>query len=206
MTVSSETEGADAFAFDAENRERLDRVIGRYPQGRENSAVIPALDFAQRQNGGWLSTTAIEHVAACLEMPKIRVLEVATFYSMFNLKPVGRHFVQVCRTTPCWLRGSDALTAAAEAATGCGLGESSEDGVFTLVEVECLGACCNAPMVQINDDFYEDLTPEKLTELLEAMKRGETPKPGPQNGRKGSEPVGEWTSLTDVPAAPAGAD
>ncbi len=203
MTLTSEAEGTAVFSFNTENRERLDRVIGRYPQGRENSAVIPALDFAQRQNGGWLSQAAIEHVAACLEMPKIRVLEVATFYSMFNLKPVGRHFVQVCRTTPCWLRGSDELTTAAKAATGCGLGESSEDGSFTLVEVECLGACCNAPMVQINDDFYEDLTPEKLTELLEAMKRGETPTPGPQAGRKGSEPVGEWTSLTDVPGAPA---
>lgn len=207
MTTEAGNEGAGEFCFNAENIGRLDTIIGRYPEGRGNSAVIPALDIAQRQNGGWLSQAAIEHVAGYLEMPKIRVLEVATFYSMFNLKPVGRHFVQVCRTTPCWLRGSDELTQAATAVAGCGLGENSEDGLLTVVEVECLGACCNAPMVQINDDYYEDLTPEKLTELLEAMKRGETPKPGPQSGRKGSEPVGEWTSLTDLPSpTPAGAE
>ncbi len=204
---ASEAEETSAFGFSAENKERLDRIIGRYPAGRENSAVIPALDLAQRQNGGWLSKAAIEHVATYLSMPKIRVLEVATFYSMFNLKPVGRHFVQVCRTTPCWLRGSDELAETAKAVAGCGLGESSDDGMFTVVEVECLGACCNAPMVQINDDYYEDLTAETFRALLEALKRGETPKPGPQNGRKGSEPVGEWTSLTDLPDLPrAGAE
>ncbi len=200
MTMEAGNGAGGAFAFNAENVERLDKIISHYPEGRGSSAVIAALDLAQRQNGGWLPLAAIEHVAGTLGMPKIRVLEVATFYSMFNLKPVGRYFVQVCRTTPCWLRGSDDLTKAAIAAAGCGLGENSEDGLLTVVEVECLGACCNAPMVQINDDYYEDLTPEKLTELLEAMKRGETPKPGPQTGRKGSEPVGEWTSLTDLPS------
>ena len=122
-----------------------------------------------------------------LGMANIRVLEVATFYTMFNLTPVGKYFVQLCGTTPCWLRGSDDLRAAAKEVTGCGLGESSEDGLFTVVEVECLGACCNAPMVQINDDYYEDLTAENFRGVLEALKRGETPAPGSQTGRAGSE-------------------
>jgi len=128
-------------------------------------------------------------------MAKIRALEVATFYSMFNLEPVGKNFVQICRTTPCWLRGSDDLRCTARDVTGCDLGESSDDGQFTVVEVECLGACCNAPMVQINDDYFEDLTPESFRSVLEALQRGEQPQPGSQAGRNGSEPVGGLTSL-----------
>jgi NADH dehydrogenase (ubiquinone) flavoprotein 2 len=191
---------SDGFAFDDVYRQRAETIVARYPDGRQQSAVIPLLDLAQRQAGGWLPTEAIEHVADYLDMPKIRVLEVASFYSMFNLEPVGKNFVQLCRTTPCWLRGSDDLRAVAKDVTGCGLGETSADGMFTVVEVECLGACCNAPMVQINDEYYEDLTAESFKGVLEALKRGETPAPGPQNGRKGSEPVGGLTSLTGSPA------
>lgn len=187
---------SETFAFNAEFEARAQTIIGRYPEGRQQSAVIPLLDLAQRQAGGWLPTHVIEYVASYLDMPKIRVLEVASFYSMFNLEPVGEHFVQLCRTTPCWLRGSDDLRAAAKEVTGCGLGETSEDGKFTVVEVECLGACCNAPMVQINDDYYEDLTAESFKSLLEALKRGEKPEPGSVVGRNGSEPEGGLTTLT----------
>ena len=187
---------SETFAFNAEYEARAQTIIGRYPEGRQQSAVIPLLDLAQRQAGGWLPTHVIEYVASYLEMPKIRVLEVASFYSMFNLEPVGEHFIQLCRTTPCWLRGSDDLRAAAKEVTGCGLGETSEDGKFTVVEVECLGACCNAPMVQINDDYYEDLTAENFKSVLEALKRGEKPEPGSAVGRNGSEPEGGLTTLT----------
>lgn len=187
---------SETFAFNAEYEARAQTIIGRYPEGRQQSAVIPLLDLAQRQAGGWLPTHVIEYVASYLEMPKIRVLEVASFYSMFNLEPVGEHFIQLCRTTPCWLRGSDDLRAAAKEVTGCGLGETSEDGKFTVVEVECLGACCNAPMVQINDDYYEDLTAESFKSVLEALERGEKPEPGSVVGRNGSEPEGGPTTLT----------
>ena len=187
---------SEAFAFNAETEARAQTIIARYPEGRQQSAVIPLLDLAQRQAGGWLPTEVIEYVAAYLDMPKIRVLEVATFYSMFNLEPVGKNFIQLCRTTPCWLRGSDDLRAVAKDVTGCGLGETSDDGLFTVVEVECLGACCNAPMVQINDDYYEDLTAENFKGVLEALKRGEDPKAGSQSGRTGSEPDGGLTTLT----------
>lgn len=187
---------SDAFAFDDTYRARAETIVARYPVGRQQSAVIPLLDLAQRQAGGWLPTEAIEYVASYLGMPKIRVLEVATFYSMFNLEPVGINFIQLCRTTPCWLRGSDDLRAVAKEVTGCELGETSDDGAFTVVEVECLGACCNAPMVQINDDYYEDLTADSFKAVLETLKRGETPETGSQSGRKGSEPTGELTSLT----------
>lgn len=187
---------SETFAFNAEYEARAQTIIGRYPEGRQQSAVIPLLDLAQRQAGGWLPTEVIEFVASYLGMPKIRVLEVASFYSMFNLEPVGRNFVQLCRTTPCWLRGSDDLRAAAKDVTGCGLGETSDDGLFTVVEVECLGACCNAPMVQINDDYYEDLTADSFKTILESLKRGETPEPGSRAGRKGSEPEDGLTTLT----------
>lgn len=187
---------SETFAFNAEYEARAQTIIARYPEGRQQSAVIPLLDLAQRQAGGWLPTDVLEYVASYLEMPKIRVLEVASFYSMFNLEPVGENFVQLCRTTPCWLRGSDDLRAAAKEVTGCGLGETSPDGKFTVVEVECLGACCNAPMVQINDDYYEDLTAESFKSVLEALKRGEAPDPGSVVGRTGSEPEGGLTTLT----------
>lgn len=187
---------SDTFAFDDVYSARAETIVARYPEGRQQSAVIPLLDLAQRQAGGWLPTEVIEYVADYLDMPKIRVLEVASFYSMFNLEPVGKNFVQLCRTTPCWLRGSDDLRAVAKDVTGCGLGETSADGQFTVVEVECLGACCNAPMVQINDEYYEDLTAESFKVVLEALKRGETPDVGSQAGRTGSEPASGLTTLT----------
>jgi len=180
----------ESFAFTAENRARADRYIARYPAGRQASAVLALLDLAQRQNDGWLSRAAMEHVAAVLEMPPIRVYEIGTFYSMFNLKPVGKHHIQVCRTTPCWLRGADDLTGACKRKLGIGLKERTADGLFSLVEVECLGACVNAPVIQINDDFYEDLDPVLLEAVLDALARGQTPAIGSQIGRQGGAPVG----------------
>ena len=198
-TTSYQRGEDDGFAFDAETRARAERIIARYPEGRQASAVIPLLDLAQRQNGGWLSKAAIEHVAAVLEMAPIRVHEVVSFYTMFYDKPVGKHLVQVCRTTPCWLRGSDSLTGACLKKLGTRLGQTSEDGLFTVIEVECLGACANAPMVQINDDYYEDLTAERMTAILDDLAAGKTVETGPQTGRRGSAPDGEATCLTDVP-------
>jgi NADH-quinone oxidoreductase E subunit len=190
------------FLFTAENRERAERIIARYPKGRQHSAVIPLLDLAQRQNGGWLSHEAIAYVAELLQMAPIRALEVATFYTMFNLKPVGRHLIQVCRTTPCWLRGSDELTHACLSKLGIGMKEVTPDGLFSVMEVECLGACVNAPVVQVNDDLYEDLDPARMEALIEAFARGEKPPHGSQTGRMNSAPEGTWTTLTEtVPAA-----
>lgn len=199
--VTAMTEQPANFAFDAANAEKARKIIARYPAGRQASAVLPLLDMAQRQAGGWLPRAAMDHVAGVLEMAPIRVYEVATFYSMFNLKPVGKHHVQICRTTPCWLRGSDALRKVCETKLGVGLKQVTEDGLFSISEVECLGACCNAPMVQINDDFYEDLTPENFGRLLDALKRGEDPKAGSQEGRRGSEPKERHTLLEEKRSA-----
>jgi NADH dehydrogenase (ubiquinone) flavoprotein 2 len=185
----------ESFEFTGDALAQAERIVARYPEGRQQSAVIPLLDLAQRECGGWLPTAAIEHIADYLGMAKIRVLEVASFYTMFNLQPVGKNLVQLCRTTPCWLRGSDNLRDTARDVTGCGVGETSEDGLFTVVEVECLGACCNAPMVQINDLYYEDLTTDSFREVLETIKRGEMPKSGSQAGRVGSEPVDGLSTL-----------
>ncbi len=189
------------FAFTAENEAQAKVIIGRYPPGRQQSAIIPLLDMAQRQVGaetgtqGWLPVPVIEYVAAYLNMPYMRAYEVATFYTMFNLRPVGRYHVQVCGTTPCMLRGSDDVLAACYA-RGMKKGGTTADGLFTLTEVECLGACANAPMVQINDDNYEDLTFESTTAVLDALARGEAPRPGPQVARQTSAPVGGPTTLT----------
>jgi len=191
------------FAFTHENEAQAKVIVGRYPPGRQHSAIIPLLDLAQRQVGaetqtqGWLPVPVIEYVAAYLNMPYIRAYEVATFYTMFNLAPVGRFHLQVCGTTPCMLRGSDDLFAACEA-KGLTKGGTTEDGLFTLNEVECLGACANAPMVQINDDNYEDLTFDTMTAILEALARGETPKPGPQVDRQTSCPEGGPTTLPEM--------
>jgi NADH-quinone oxidoreductase subunit E len=191
------------FAFTAENEAKAKVIVGRYPPGRQQSAIIPLLDMAQRQVGaetqtqGWLPVPVIEYVAAYLGMPYMRALEVATFYTMFNLRPVGRYHVQVCGTTPCMLRGSDDVLAACYA-KGMKKGGTTPDGLFTLTEVECLGACANAPMVQINDDNYEDLSFESTTAVLEALARGETPKPGPQVNRQTSAPEGGPTTLTKM--------
>jgi len=194
----------DNFQFTESSKIRCEEIISRYPDGRKQSAVIPVLDLAQRQCGGWLPTSAIEHISEYLDMPKIRVLEVASFYSMFNLKPVGKYFIQLCRTTPCWLRGSNNLRDIAIETTGCELGETSKDGLFTLIEVECLGACCNAPMVQINDDYYEDLTSISFQNIIESLKQHNLPSTGSQLGRTGSEPASGLTSLTEKETSDVG--
>jgi NADH-quinone oxidoreductase subunit E len=192
-----------AFAWTADNAARARILVGRYPPGRQQSAVIPLLDLAQRQIGaetgtqGWLPIPVIEFVAVELGMPYIRAYEVATFYTMFNLAPVGRFHVQVCGTTPCLLRGSDDVLAACRA-RGLSKGHTTEDGLFTLNEVECLGACANAPMAQINDDNYEDLTFDSMTAILDAFANGETPAPGPQVERKTSCPEGGPTTLPEM--------
>jgi NADH-quinone oxidoreductase E subunit len=190
--------GGESFAFTAENRAKADAAIAKYPAGCQASAVLPLLDLAQRQNDGWISQAVMEHVAELLDMASIRVYEVATFYTMLNLEPVGRHHVQLCRTTPCWLRGSDALRDACRDELGIGLGETTEDGLFTVTEVECLGACVNAPMVQIDDHFYEDLEPARMKEILRALRAGDAPAPGPQTGRQTSAPASGPTTLTEL--------
>jgi NADH-quinone oxidoreductase subunit E len=183
-----------SFAFKPEFEPRIAREIGKYPAGRQASAVIAILWFGQEQ-AGWVSKPMIEDVARRLAMPFIRVLEVATFYTMFNLEPVGRYLVQICTTTPCWLRGSDEIVAACKKHIAPAQHTISADGAFSWMEVECLGACVNAPMLQIGRDFYEDLDGPITEKLLEAFRRGETPKPGPQNGRHSSEPIGGATTL-----------
>jgi len=185
-----------SFAFDAKHRSRIDFEIGKYPKGRQASAVIALLWLGQEQEG-WVSKPMIEEVGRLLDMPYIRVLEVATFYTMFNLEPVGKHLVQVCTTTPCWLRGSDDVVAACKKHISPNEKTVSADGVFSWMEVECLGACVNAPMLQIGKDFYEDLDGPKTEALLNAFRAGQTPKPGPQNGRHTSEPEGGALTLTD---------
>ena len=179
---------SNTFEWSEENFSKVKTIIDKYPSGKQQSAVIPVLDLAQRQNNGCLTKNIIEKVAETLSMSFIRVMEVASFYSMFNLEPVGKNFIQICRTTPCWLRGSDKLLEVAKNVTGCNLGETSKDDKFTLVEVECLGACCNAPMIQINDDYYEDLTEENFKHLLLKLKENEKISTGSQTGRQSSEP------------------
>jgi NADH-quinone oxidoreductase subunit E len=189
-----------AFDWTPANRKKAEVAIAKYPAGRQHSAVLPLLDLAQRQVGaetktqGWLPIPVLEFVAREIDMPFVRILEVATFYTMFNLAPVGRFHVQVCGTTPCMLRGSDDVF---EACYKRGLSKShtTDDGLFTLSEVECLGACANAPMVQINDDNYEDLTEASMGAILDALAVGKSPKSGPQVDRQTSCPDGGPTTL-----------
>ncbi len=187
----------ESFEFTPENEAWAATEIAKYPPGRQASAVLALLWRAQAQSGYWLSKPAIEKVARMLDMPKIRVLEVATFYSMFNLAPVGRYYVQLCGTTPCMLRGSEDIKAVLRQRIGES-GHVTADGLFSWNEVECLGACCNAPMVQINDDYYEDLTPQTFSHLLEDLAAGRPVRTGSQIGRMSSEPVGGLTSLTTL--------
>ena len=177
------------FEWSNENFKKISEIIKKYPTSRIQSAVIPLLDLAQRQNNGWLSKNSMEKVAETLSMSYIRVLEVATFYSMFNLEPIGKNFVQICRTTPCWLRGSDKLSKVAQEVCETNIGEKSDDEIFTVVEVECLGACCNAPMVQINDDYYEDLNVDSFLQIIDDLKAGKKIKIGSQTGRSCSAPA-----------------
>jgi NADH-quinone oxidoreductase subunit E len=194
----------ESFAFAAENLERAKRIIAKYPAGKQQSAVIPLLELAQRQHGNWLPIAAMECVAKMLEMAPIRVREVATFYTMFNLAPVGRHHVQVCTTTPCWLRGSDQVVEACRKKLGIEVGETTADGRFTLSEVECLAACVNAPMMQVNEDFYEDLDGNSTARILDQLMKGEKPKPGPQIKRQTSAAVG--AVIPQPQAKPGGSD
>jgi NADH-quinone oxidoreductase E subunit len=187
-----------SFAFTPENLERAKRIIAKYPPGKQQSAVMPLLDLAQRQHDNWLPIAAMEYIARMLEMAPIRVREVATFYTMYNLAPIGKDHVQVCTTTPCWLRGSDGIIEACEKRLGIKVGETTADRMFTLAEVECLGACVNAPMMQVGDDYYEDLTPETTVKVLDALARGEKPKPGNQSKRLTSSPEGGFTTLLDT--------
>jgi len=185
-----------SFAFSAENKARVEDRIAKYPQGRQASAVISALWIGQEQEG-WVSKPMIEQVAKMLDMPYIRVLEVATFYTMFKLAPAGEHVVQVCTTTPCWLRGSDEVVKACKKHIHEKPHTVSSDGKFSWEEVECLGACVNAPMMLIDKDTYEDLDGAKTGEIIEAIRRGDKPKTGSQIGRKSSEPLGGPTTLKE---------
>uniref|UniRef100_A0A224XVC3 Putative ubiquinone oxidoreductase ndufv2/24 kd subunit n=1 Tax=Panstrongylus lignarius TaxID=156445 RepID=A0A224XVC3_9HEMI len=189
------------FEFSPENMQRAKAIICIYPEGHERAAMIPLLDLAQRQHG-WLPISAMHAVADLLKLPKMRVYEVATFYTMFMRKPTGKYHVQVCTTTPCWLRGSDDILDCVKKELCLEVGETSKDMMFTLSEVECLGACVNAPMIQINDDYYEDLTPKDTKQILDELKAGVKPPPGPRNGRCAAEPVSGLTSLTSEPPGP----
>ncbi|BGP56155.1 hypothetical protein JCM8202_005921 [Rhodotorula sphaerocarpa] len=192
------------FKLSAENQKVAETIIAKYPPQYKKAAVIPLLEVAQKQNKGWTSISVMNHVAEVLEMPPMRVYEVASFYTMFNREPVGDHFIQICTTTPCMLGGcgSDKIVDAITSHLGVGLGETTPDKKFTLLEVECLGACSNAPMVQINDAFYEDLTPESIVKVLDDLAAGKQPKTGPLSERRGSEPNGPLTALTDIPKDP----
>jgi NADH-quinone oxidoreductase subunit E len=184
------------FAFSDENKKLVDQWIAKYPPGRQRSAVIAALWIGQEQEG-WVTKPMIEEVARILDMAVMRVLEVATFYTMFNLVPVGQYLVQVCTTTPCWLRGSDDVVAACKEHIGPHPGVISADGKFSWMEVECLGACVNAPVLQIGKDYYEDLDGPATERIFETLRRGETPNAGPQHGRHTSEPEGGALTLKD---------
>ena len=172
--------------------------IAKYPKGCQASAVMPLLDIAQRENGGWLSREAMDYVADFLEMNPISVYEVATFYTMYNLEPIGRFHVQVCTNLPCWLRGSDNIVEAIEKQLEISFGQTTEDGSFTFSEVECLGACVNAPMMQINDDYYEDLDETTTKVILTELKLGKKPSTGSQLGRTSCEPINGLTSLKTI--------
>ncbi|MDG1436463.1 MAG: NADH-quinone oxidoreductase subunit NuoE [Rickettsiaceae bacterium] len=162
----------EEFAFNEENLKLAKAIVAKYPEGRQKSAMLPLLDLAQKQNDGWLSVAAMEYVANYISEPYMRVYEVATFYSMYNLKPVGKYHIQVCGTTPCWLRGAEDIMKACEKHAKTKCGETSKDKLFSISEVECLGACVNAPLVQINDDYYEDLDEKKVEEILSQMRKG----------------------------------
>jgi len=180
----------NSFIFTDKNIELAKKHIAKYPKGKQASAVLPLLEIAQRQHDNWIPMKAIEYIANFLEMPIMHVLEVTTFYTMFNLSPVGKYHIQLCGTTPCWLRGSDDIKTACKNKLNIDLGETTKDGIFSLTEVECLGACSNAPMIQINDDFYEDLDPTIMEKLLDDLQQGKKVKKGSQTGRKSSENTG----------------
>ena len=201
QTTSHPAPQAGAFAFGEAAMAQAEKILARYPDDRKASGILPLLDIAQRENGGWLSQEAQDYVAQLCEVAPIRVYEVASFYTMFYTKPVGTHVVQVCRTTTCWLKGSDDLTACAKKKLGIELGETTADGKFTLIEVECLGACANAPMVQVNDDYYEDLSAETFETVLDALANGQKIEKGSQTSRLSSAPDGGPATLVDFDAS-----
>ncbi len=197
----------ESFEFDKKYKKLVKEAISRYPKGRQQSAVMALLDLAQRQiaeegakanpvYGGWIPKAAMDHIAEILEMLPVKVYEVVSFYSMYNTAPVGKYLVQFCTTTPCWLSGSDEIVKTTTQFLGIGMGETTKDGKFTLMEVECLGACVNAPMVQINDDYYEDLTPDNMKEILNCLLEDLKPTIGSQTGRKASMPACGPTCLS----------
>ncbi|GAB6053667.1 NAD(P)H-dependent oxidoreductase subunit E [Magnetospira thiophila] len=187
----------ESFEFSADNQAKVKEILAKYPEDRAYSAVMPLLDLAQRQHDNWLPIAAMDHVAGIVGLAPIRVYEVASFYTMYNRAPVGKHHVQVCTNISCLLKGSDEVMHTCKKKLGVAPGETTADGQFTLSEVECLGACVNAPMMQVNDDYYEDLDAESTEKVLNALAKGETPKPGPQSDRKGCEPAGGLTSLNE---------
>jgi NADH dehydrogenase (ubiquinone) flavoprotein 2 len=202
----------DSFAFTPENAEKIETIFSKYPEGKKKSAIMPLLHLAQKQvaangpygpwkiGGGWVPRAAMDEVARLVGEAPIKVYEVATFYSMYNLHPVGKFLIQVCTTSPCMLGGvgSDVIVDTCKQHLGIGFEQTTEDGLFTLKDVECLGACVNAPMVQINDDYYEDLDPQKIVDIIEALRRGEQPKKGSQTGRMGSCPSTGLTTLKET--------
>lgn len=189
------------FDFTPENYKRVETILTLYPEGHKVAAMIPLLDLAQRQYG-WLPISAMNKVAEILKVSNMRVYEVATFYTMFIRYPIGKYHIQICTTTPCWLNNSDGILKAIQDKLGIKVGETTKDKLFTLTEVECLGACVNAPMVQINDDFYEDLTPKDINDILDEFKLGKRPKAGPRSGRFTAEPKAGLTSLIEPPKGP----
>jgi len=189
------------FEFTDDNLTRANTIIANYPKGHEAAASIPLLDLVQRQIG-WVPLSGMNYVAKLLNMPEMRVYEVCTFYTMFNREPVGKFHIQICTTTPCMLRDSDSIMDVITSKLGISVGGTTKDNLFTLSEVECLGACVNAPMVQINDLYYEDLTPADMEEILDSLAAGKVPAPGPRSGRYASEPLGGLTSLTSPPYGP----
>ncbi|TCZ57169.1 complex I 24 kDa subunit family protein [Roseicella aquatilis] len=205
VSTGNEIPQPESFSFDEESNQAIEKIVARYPAGKQASAVIPLLYIVQRQmkrqtGSAWVPTKGMDAVAERLGMAPIRVYEVATFYFMFNTRPIGKIHLQVCGTTPCWLRGSEEVfKACKDAAHVPGYGQTSADGLFTLTEVECLGGCVNAPILQVDDDYYEDLDYESTVRLIEALKRGERPAPGSVIGRQTSAPVGGPLTLIDVP-------
>ena len=195
---SAPTDQPASFEFTPDNLAQAQAHIAKYPPGRQASAVLPLLYLAQRQHDNWVPRAAMDCIADLLGMARIRVYEVATFYTMFNLTPVGQHFFQICTTTPCWLRGSEAVVKACEHKLAIKMGETTSDGKFTLKEVECLGACVNAPIIQVNDDFYEDLDAATTEALIDALKHGEKPPVGSMKQRQASAPQGGKTTLKEL--------
>ena len=189
------------FEFTAQNMKRVEGIMANYPEGHKAAAVIPVLDLAQRQHG-WLPISAMNRVAEILGMSRMRVYEVATFYTMFNRNPVGKYHIQICTTTPCMLCDSGVILDTIRKKLDINVGETTEDGLFTLTEVECLGACVNAPMVQINDNYYEDLKASDIEEILDDLRSGKNPKPGPRIDRYAAEPITGLTSLKSTPYGP----